>query len=376
MKTLALTVLAFSVLAFLAACNGEGDDSASPSPTATATPTPQPSPTATVSPAPTQAPNVCLANPDPATPEFQTIDEPIPADRVTSPLTVAGDILAFEGTFQVALFDADGVAIVETFGTSQANEIGQLGPFTISIEFNVSTQMPACLWVYEESAMDGSPIHVGQIPLVLLPASAASPTPDTPDWLSELIRQMESEPVANPPAFITRYEYKGQTVYFLAQRCCDIFSNLYDADGNIIAHPDGGITGQGDGRAPDFFEERTNERIVWEDERDLDPGQVQVLAPIESAKVMSTRTMPPIYSVIVESGLPNGCVSFGGYTINRDGSKIGVAVVNWEPTDYSTRACAEVYGTVETVIPLGSQFDSGVTYTVDVNGTTATFEVS
>ena len=64
-------------------------------------------------------------------------------------------------------------------------------------------------------------------------------------------------PVANPPASVTRYDYKGNTVYFVPQRCCDIFSDLYDAEGNIIGHPDGGITGQGDGRVPDFFQERT-----------------------------------------------------------------------------------------------------------------------
>ena len=72
-------------------------------------------------------------------------------------------------------------------------------------------------------------------------------------WLIDLINSQKNELVANPPAFIAQYEYKRQTVYFLPQRCCDIFSNLYDAQGSVIGHPDGGITGQGDGRAPDFL---------------------------------------------------------------------------------------------------------------------------
>ena len=42
--------------------------------------------------------------------------------------------------------------------------------------------------------------------------------------------------MANLPASVTSCEYKGRTVYFVpAARCCDFFSDLYDADGDIIA---------------------------------------------------------------------------------------------------------------------------------------------
>jgi hypothetical protein len=33
----------------------------------------------------------------------------------------------------------------------------------------------------------------------------------------------------------------------VVHQCCDQFSNLLDAGGNLIGHPDGGITGRGDG---------------------------------------------------------------------------------------------------------------------------------
>ena len=206
------------------------------------------------------------------------------------------------------------------------------------------------------------------------PALTQTPASEIPKWLTDLIQRLEKEPVTNPPASITEYEYKGQAVYFLPQRCCDIFSNLYDADGNIIGHPDGGITGEGDGRVPDFFDKRRDERPIWKDLRTYDPSLVQSLAPIESAKVMSMRTIPPEYSLIVVSGLPNSCVSFGGYTIAREGSSINVDVINWEPADYSGLGCAEIYRTVESVIPLGSQFESGTTYEVEVNDTIVTFK--
>ena len=56
-------------------------------------------------------------------------------------------------------------------------------------------------------------------------------------------------------------------MYFVPQRCCDIFSDLYDADGNLVGHPDGGFTGRGDGSVPAFFDERTGERLIWKDDR-------------------------------------------------------------------------------------------------------------
>jgi hypothetical protein len=90
---------------------------------------------------------------------------------------------------------------------------------------------------------------------------------DRPGWLAALVAQLEREPVANPPAFIARYQYKGDTVYYLPPRCCDVAGELYNAAGSVICGPDGGLTGRGDGRCPDFFTERKDESIVWRDTR-------------------------------------------------------------------------------------------------------------
>ena len=95
------------------------------------------------------------------------------------------------------------------------------------------------------------------------PDSAVTP----PAWLTTLIQQLESKPVANPPAYVARYEYKGETVYFVPQRCCDVMSVVYRADGAVMCHADGGFAGTGDGRCPDFFAARRNERIIWSDPR-------------------------------------------------------------------------------------------------------------
>ena len=68
------------------------------------------------------------------------------------------------------------------------------------------------------------------------------------------------------PQRIVEYEYKGKKVYYIAMPCCDFFNELYDADCNLLGHPDGGITGKGDGKLPDFKKEKAKEKIIWKAE--------------------------------------------------------------------------------------------------------------
>lgn len=175
-RFLILTVVAVALLA-VAACSDD-DDGATPSPSPVpsltetqppASPSPTPTPTSTSTPTPTLFPNVCLPNPDPATAAFQVLDQPAPSAVVTSPVTVSGQVNYFEATYQIAIYDASGAPLVETFGTAQQPDIGVIGPFSHDVVFSVSEATPACLWVYEQSAMDGSPVRVGQVPLLLLP---------------------------------------------------------------------------------------------------------------------------------------------------------------------------------------------------------------
>jgi hypothetical protein len=63
-----------------------------------------------------------------------------------------------------------------------------------------------------------------------------------------------------------RCTYQGQTVYFEpVTRCCDLFSTLYAADCTVICAPDGGISGGGDGRCPDF--DGSTCEVNWQDGR-------------------------------------------------------------------------------------------------------------
>ena len=88
-----------------------------------------------------------------------------------------------------------------------------------------------------------------------------------PEWVDELIAIMQSEPVGNPPQEIYRYNYNGQTVYWVPAQCCDQISTLNDTFGETICAPDGDITGKRDGTRAGVFEQRTNEVLVWPDSR-------------------------------------------------------------------------------------------------------------
>ena len=100
----------------------------------------------------------------------------------------------------------------------------------------------------------------------MLAGCGTTGTDPHPPWLLDLIARQEAEPVANPPAYIARREYAAGVYYFLPSRCCDIYSDLYDAEGALVCHPDGGITGDGSGDCP-ALGEPLREEIVWRDTR-------------------------------------------------------------------------------------------------------------
>jgi len=91
--------------------------------------------------------------------------------------------------------------------------------------------------------------------------------PEIPACIEEKIESIKSNPVWNPPAKIWQFEYNGQTVYYIPQRCCDIPSVLLDENCNVICSPDGGLTGNGDGKCSDFFDKQTDGKLIWEDKR-------------------------------------------------------------------------------------------------------------
>mgnify|MGYP006378020033 FL=1 len=66
------------------------------------------------------------------------------------------------------------------------------------------------------------------------------------------------------PQKMIEYTYKGKKVYYVVMPCCDFFNEVYDENCNYLGAPDGGFTGKGDGKIPDFTEQAKLVKTVWE----------------------------------------------------------------------------------------------------------------
>lgn len=92
-------------------------------------------------------------------------------------------------------------------------------------------------------------------------------------------------------------------------------------------------------------------------------------SPIEHAALEVLESNPREYQLRVVSGMSSGsCSHFNGYEIRRDNSNtIDVRITHHYVVDREI-ACTTDAPIVETVVPLGSDFEKGVEYTVSVNG--------
>jgi hypothetical protein len=105
------------------------------------------------------------------------------------------------------------------------------------------------------------------VPKVVAAKTITDSVAPLPFCITEMILKMKAEPITNPPRKIYSYTLKNKTVYYLEGICCDNFSDLYNDSCKLIAHPDGGFTGRGDGTMPTFHEDKKNEKLIWEDKR-------------------------------------------------------------------------------------------------------------
>jgi hypothetical protein len=87
---------------------------------------------------------------------------------------------------------------------------------------------------------------------------------EMPVCLETKIKAMAADPNAGTPLSVARFTYKQQTVYYMVSPCCDKYNVVYDSVCNILGYPDGGFTGRGDGKMPDFRKEAAGEKVIWE----------------------------------------------------------------------------------------------------------------
>jgi hypothetical protein len=98
------------------------------------------------------------------------------------------------------------------------------------------------------------------------------------------------------------------------------------------------------------------------------PDVVEELAPIVRLDFAIAESFPPQYFLAVTSAQPDGCAKFFRYEVTRDDSTtVRVAVYNTVPRDRAVVLCTAIYGETTSNVALGSDFQSGMSYTVEVN---------
>ena len=96
------------------------------------------------------------------------VESPGIGERVSSPATIAGTANTFEAVVSILILDQDGRTVASTFTMATCGS-GCRGTYTTDVRYDVETRQPGTIRVYEVSAMDGSPIHVVDIPVMLTP---------------------------------------------------------------------------------------------------------------------------------------------------------------------------------------------------------------
>ncbi|MEP6626673.1 MAG: hypothetical protein ABJA32_01770 [Ginsengibacter sp.] len=84
-----------------------------------------------------------------------------------------------------------------------------------------------------------------------------------PACLQNKIKTLSDDPAEGSPLYVAEYQYKNQTVYYMASACCDKFNAVYDSACHLLGYPDGGFTGRGDGKMTDFSTQASNKKVVW-----------------------------------------------------------------------------------------------------------------
>ena len=94
------------------------------------------------------------------------VESPTVGNSVSSPLRVRGTANVFEATFRINITDWDGKIIADEV-VKASSGTGTRGTFDVTIPFEVDRAGLGSLIAFENSAKDGSPTNVVEIPLHL-----------------------------------------------------------------------------------------------------------------------------------------------------------------------------------------------------------------
>jgi hypothetical protein len=97
---------------------------------------------------------------------FILVESPLIGERVSSPVHISGTANVFEAVVSIAILDQHGKVIASTF-TMATCGTGCRGTWETDVAYDVDETQHGTIHVYEVSAMDGSEIHVVDIPVTL-----------------------------------------------------------------------------------------------------------------------------------------------------------------------------------------------------------------
>lgn len=136
--------------------------------------------------APTPSPTAPPEAADPRGEESLMILEPGPGSRVVSPVRVAGiSDPTFERNLVVRILLEDGaeVALVSTMIEA---DLGQRGPYSVEVPFEVTEERQGFIQVFDISAQDGDVVHLNSVGVTLAPSGDANITaaPQEPERIA------------------------------------------------------------------------------------------------------------------------------------------------------------------------------------------------
>lgn len=87
---------------------------------------------------------------------------------------------------------------------------------------------------------------------------------EEPKWIKNLINENERKDIGLAYENIKKCIYQNQIAYYITSPCCDNYNYLYDKNNQVICAPDGGITGHGDGKCPNFSLDKNSCKLIWQ----------------------------------------------------------------------------------------------------------------
>lgn len=93
------------------------------------------------------------------------VNEPKSDAVLSSPFVVSGEARVFENVVTVRVTKRDGTVLIEEQANAHPTQIGEFGPFDITLNYQFSTTKEGYVEVFSENARDGSKSNMVKIPV-------------------------------------------------------------------------------------------------------------------------------------------------------------------------------------------------------------------